>query len=56
MADLKVDQFVEEEICDKYIVELSLGDVPRASCDCWRKPRPINDNLRYSQGRTTGKH
>ena len=40
MADLKVDQFVEEEICDKDIVKLSLGDVLRASCDCWRKPWP----------------
>ena len=25
MTCLKLDQFVEEEICDKYVVELSLG-------------------------------
>ena len=47
MAGLKVDLFVEEEIRHKYIIELSLRDLPKVSCDCWRKPRPINDNLHY---------
>ena len=35
MTSLKLDQFVEEEICDKYVVELSLGDLPKVSCS-WR--------------------
>ena len=47
MTSFKLDQFVEEEICDKYVVELSLGDLPKVSCSSRRKPRPINDNLRY---------
>ena len=43
MTSLKLDQFVEEED----VVELSLGDLPKVSCSWRRKPRPINDNLRY---------
>ena len=43
MTRLKLDQFVEKEICDKYVVELSLGDLQ--SCSWRRKPWPINDNL-----------
>ena len=31
MTSLKLDQFVEEAICDKYVVELSLGDLPKVS-------------------------
>ena len=46
MRSFKLDQFVEEEICDKYVVELSLGDVPKVSCSSRRKPWPIDDNLR----------
>ena len=46
MTSLKLDQFVEEDICDKYVVELSLGDLPKVSCSWRRKLRPINDNLR----------
>ena len=45
ITSLKLDQFVEEEICDKYVVELSLGDLPKVSCRWRRKPRPINDNV-----------
>ena len=43
---LKLDQFAEEAICDKYVVELSLGDLPKVNCSLRRKPWPINDNLR----------
>ena len=32
MRSFKHDQCVEEEICDKYVVELSLGDLPKVSC------------------------
>ena len=48
MTSLKLDQFVEEEICDKYIVELSLGDHPKVSCNWRRKPRPLNNNICYT--------
>ena len=45
MSSLKLDQFVEEAICDKYVVELSLGDLLRVSCS-WRcKPWPMGCNL-----------
>ena len=46
MTSLKLDQFVEEAICDKYVVELSLGDLPNMSCSWQHKSWPIDDNLR----------
>ena len=46
MTGLKLDQFVEEAICDKY-VQLSLGDLPKVSCGWRHKPRLIHDNIRY---------
>ena len=47
MTNLNLDPFVEKEICDKYVVELSQGDLPKVSCSSRRKPRLINDNLCY---------
>ena len=44
---MNLDQFVEEKKCDNYVVKLSQGDLPKVSCSWRRKPRPINDNLRY---------
>ena len=44
MTSLKLDQFVEDAICDKYVVELSPGDLPKVSCSWRRKPWPISDN------------
>ena len=44
--DLKVDQLVEEEICDKYFVELTLGDLPKVSYDYWQSTVSCTHNYR----------
>ena len=51
MTSLKLDQFVGEAICDKYVVELSLGDLLKVSCSWRRKPWPIYDNLLHQLSR-----
>ena len=38
MTSLKIDQYLGEAICDKYVVELNLGDLPKVSCSSRRKP------------------
>ena len=43
MISLKLNQFVEKALCDKYVVELSLGDLPKV------QTLAKNENLRYKK-------